>query len=100
MAFRIVWTERASADLLDIVSYIREFDPGAAARIGKGFYRQVGLLAEYPELGLVLKRPGEGRYRKILYRNWKIVYDARMDDNTLIILRLWHSSRGDVELRF
>jgi toxin ParE1/3/4 len=98
MARRIVWTERASNDLRDIVLYLKERNPDAAWRVGQGFYRRVGVLADFPELGSVLKEIGGGRYRKLLFMNWKIVYEVRMDEDVVLILRLWHTSRGDLEI--
>lgn len=98
MAHRIVWTERASHDLEDIVLYLKARNPDAAARIGRGFFERVSALAEFPESGAVVREIGDSRYRKVLFRSWKIVYEPRMDDNIIVILRLWHAARGELEL--
>jgi plasmid stabilization system protein ParE len=44
MERKIVWTERASADIEAIVRYLKRRDPAAAGRIGFGIYDRVQIL--------------------------------------------------------
>ena len=51
---KILWTERASADIEAIVRYLARRDPEAAGRIGRGIYERVQILFENPEAGSIL----------------------------------------------
>jgi len=43
---KILWTERASADIEAIVRYIARRDPDTAGRIGLGVYERAQILVE------------------------------------------------------
>ena len=98
MALRIIWAERASHDLLEIVRYLAVRDPAAAERIARGLYREVGRLAAFPQAGSALDELDDTDYRKLVFRNWKIVYRVMMEDEVLRIMRIWHAARGPVQL--
>jgi len=93
---KIIWTERASADIEAIVRYISRRDPQAAARIGIGIYDRAQILLEHPEAGSVLDELRDGGWRKLIFRRWKIVYTIRQD--AIIIGRVWPAALGETDL--
>ena len=94
---KIIWTERASADIEAIVRYISRRDPQAAARIGIGIYDRAQILLEHPEAGSILDELSDGGWRKLIFRRWKIVYTIRQD--AIIIGRVWPAAMGEADLK-
>jgi addiction module RelE/StbE family toxin len=89
---RILWLERAEADLNDLFDYLLERDTTAAFRVYDAIRDRVGLLAEHPGLG----RPGRvaGTRELVIARTPYIVaytVDRRID--AVIILRVLHGAR-------
>jgi plasmid stabilization system protein ParE len=93
---RLIWTERASSDIEAIVRYIARRDPKASGRIGLGIYQRAQILLTHPGAGTVLDELREGRWRKLIYRRWKIVYQVL--DEVIVVGRVWPAAKGDADL--
>lgn len=98
MGFKIVWTQKASEDIEAIVRHIARKNSKGAHKIGVGIYRRAQILKEHPESGSVLTERDDPSLRKLIYRNWKIVYRVIQTDRVAAVLRVWHAARGEVEL--
>ncbi len=96
MADGLIWTERASADIEAIVRYIARRDPRAAESIGLGIYNRAQLLITHPEAGTFLDELRDGRWRKLIFRRWKIIYTIR--DERVIVGRVWPAALGEADL--
>ena len=88
------WTERASADIEVIVRYIARRNPDAANRIGMRIYECAQELLRQPELGSPELSLHGRRWRKLVYRRWKIIYTTH--DDVIIIGRVWPCALGEV----
>ena len=93
---KLVWTETSSADIEAIVRYIALHDPGAATRVGLGIYDRVQILLQHPKAGTILEELREGRWRKLIFRRWKIVYTIRGD--AIVVGRVWPAALGEADL--
>jgi plasmid stabilization system protein ParE len=71
---KLIWTEKASGDIEAIVRYIARRNPNA---------------------GTILDELREGRWRKLIFRRWKIVYTIRED--AIIIGRVWPAAMGEAD---
>ena len=98
MAFKIVWTERASEDLGAIVRYIARHNPDAAASMGYGILDRADILCEFPEAGGVLPEFHDPAWRQLIYRAYRIVYRVNRDSESIEIVRVWHAARGKPEV--
>ena len=96
MERKIVWTERASGDIEAIVRYIARRDANAAGRIGLGIYDRVQILQQNPEAGSILDELRAGGWRKLIFRQWKIIYSIR--DEVIVIGRVWPAAMGEADL--
>jgi plasmid stabilization system protein ParE len=96
MERRIIWTERASADIEAIVRYIARRDPDAAGRIGMGIYDRAQILLRNPEAGSGLDELRAGGWRKLIYRRWKIIYVIRGEE--IVVGRVWPAALGEADL--
>ncbi|HEX8295191.1 MAG TPA: type II toxin-antitoxin system RelE/ParE family toxin [Chthoniobacteraceae bacterium] len=99
MAVQIVWTEPALNDLREIVEFLSFRDVAAAERIGRGLIDQVELLVEHPRAGSFVGGECAIDLRKVVFRNWLIVYRHLAEENRVIIIRIWHGARGPVDLQ-
>ncbi|MCB1228869.1 MAG: type II toxin-antitoxin system RelE/ParE family toxin [Verrucomicrobiae bacterium] len=93
---RIFWTERASADIEAIVRYIARRDPAAAGKVGRGIFERVQILVENPEAGSCLDELRDQGWRKLIYRNWKIIYT--LCGEAVIVGRVWPAAMGEADL--
>ena len=93
MAFKIVYTEDALADLEAILDYIRADSPAAAARFGNALLNHVDLLAPFPHIGSpVNQRPG---VRKLLHTPVRVYYRIHEERSVVEILHFWHVARQE-----
>jgi len=87
---RVVWRAAARADLVRILQYISQENPIAARRLAQELVLAGDSLQVFPRRG----RRGliEGMRELVVVRPDVIVYDIG-EDETVSILRLWHSAQ-------
>ena len=88
---RLVWTERAIADLDEIAEYIAFDDPVAARRLTSRIQLHLEQLTKHPLSGPVPPEYPAGQYRQISERPCRVIY--RFDGKNVIILRVLRSER-------
>ncbi|MEN2711314.1 type II toxin-antitoxin system RelE/ParE family toxin [Sphingomonas sp. NPDC092331] len=88
---KIVWTEEAISHLEAILAYVSAFNPGAASRLGERLIAVADGLAEFSERG---RDAGEGR--REMTSVWPYILRYRVEGNTVIILRIRHGARDEV----
>ncbi len=97
MGCKVIFSPQAIADLEVAVRFIARENPEAAARVGNALIDRVAILENFPLLGsLYPKRPG---VRKLVSRPYVIFYRFREQENFVDILRYWHGSQRDPDLR-
>jgi addiction module RelE/StbE family toxin len=94
MAFKIVFTKPAIADLEALVSYISRDNPQAAEQFGYDIVEKAEKLDQFPLLGRVVPEFKIENIREIIHRPYRIVYRVREDQKVIEILRVWHAARG------
>jgi addiction module RelE/StbE family toxin len=95
MAFRIIWSETALADLRDLVRYIARDDRQVARRFGDLIVTKVQSLQAFPRIGRIVPEYREERLRELIVAPYRIVYEIDDDSMVLSVLRIWHGARGD-----
>jgi toxin ParE1/3/4 len=98
MDHEIVWTEPATAQLQDAITYVAERNPPAAERIASEILQRVELLKSSPLMGSVYPANPPGRYRKLAVSGYRIFYRVKPEANRVEILAVWHGSRQEPEL--
>ncbi len=84
---RIVWSERARAQVSEIFEYIAEDRPMAAERILEGFLNRAGLLAEFPDQGVSWGRPQRSDLRFIIFESYRLVYRVGAEEIAVLSVR-------------
>jgi plasmid stabilization system protein ParE len=98
MAYKIIWTERASEDIAAIVRYIARHNQDAASEIGYGIFDRAQILIEFPEAGSVVRELNDPDWRQIVFRSFRIVYHLNHSSKIVEIVRVWHGARGDIKI--
>ena len=99
MDFKLIWTESAVEDLGAIVRFIAVRDgPDIAREIGFGIYDRAQILSQHPEAGPRLPERRDPRWRKLIFKSWKIAYRIDFDAKLVYVVRVWHAGRQDIEV--
>ncbi len=98
MAYKVIWSEQAIADLREICSYIAQDNPAAALRMGKGILDHVHILSQFPFIGPAYPRGTRGPLREIVFRSYRIFYDVSEESRRVDILHVWHGARQEPNL--
>ena len=101
MVQKIEWTEQSSNDLYNIKEYIAADSLFQAERTIKLIYSHVQKLTSYPEIGMVIHRSEKHLVRRILIKNYRLIYTFHSD--TIFILSVQHQSQQletDFDLTF
>jgi plasmid stabilization system protein ParE len=96
MDFRVEIKDPAIADLAEIVSYIAQDNPKAAATVGNNLLDAVLSLARNPQKGSAY--PKLANIRKLTVRPFKIFYRVNDARKAVEVLRFWHSARREPRL--
>lgn len=97
MGWQVVFSPQSRDDLQRIVEYIARDDRNAAERFGLAMIAQAELLANAPDMGvLMLDRPCT---RFFPFGPYLIIYRPDTGRQTVQILRFWHSARGKRPLK-
>ncbi|HET7106767.1 MAG TPA: type II toxin-antitoxin system RelE/ParE family toxin [Candidatus Acidoferrum sp.] len=91
MDYRPLFTQRALADLADLISHIAEDDAEAASRFGSSLLDHIDLLSRFPRMGGVIRK--RARVRKLTHSPVAVYYQLREDRHVVEILHIRHASR-------
>ena len=87
---KLVWTEQAVRDLVELRAYIETDNPGAAADIAKRILQSTGRLLRHPEVG----RPGRLRgTRELVIARTRYFIPYRIQRDRIELLRVIHGRR-------
>jgi addiction module RelE/StbE family toxin len=95
--YKVVWSERAHADLVGIISYIAQDSPSNAKKILKTIKSKAAALYLSPQRGRIvpeLHEQGITHYRELIINPWRLMY--RITDNTVFVLSVL-DARQNVE---
>lgn len=87
---RVKWLRRALLDLDEAEAFIAQHDPSSAAEVVLRILRAVSLLKDQPGLGRGGRVPGT---KELVVPNTPFIVPYRVKDDTVQILRVYHSSR-------
>ena len=100
MDFKLIWSESSIEDLGGIVRFITRRDGShVAQQIGFGIYDRAQLLTRHPEAGSVLAEKQDARWRKLIFKSWKIAYRIDREARVVYVVRVWHAARNEIDLQ-
>jgi plasmid stabilization system protein ParE len=98
MDYKIVFSDPSIEDLENIVRFIAQDNPQAAARFGAKLIESVRNLAAFPRLGRVVPEKNDENIREIIFKSYRVFYRVKDDTRTVEIARFWHAARGEPQL--
>ncbi|HEV8544013.1 MAG TPA: type II toxin-antitoxin system RelE/ParE family toxin [Verrucomicrobiae bacterium] len=98
MAFKIIWSELARADLESIVLFIAHDEPSVAESFGYLLISKMEILAQFPRLGRVVSKENDETIREIVFRPYRIIYRVLTERHIIAIAQIWQGARGEPEL--
>jgi plasmid stabilization system protein ParE len=88
---KILWTEHATACLVEIEDYIALEDPVTAQRWVAQLIQRTRVLADHPHAGRKLPEMPKGPLRELIEGNYRIVY--RVTAETVEVLTVFERHR-------
>jgi toxin ParE1/3/4 len=88
---KVLWTEQAQVDLVNIRDYIARDSSGYAEVVVDRIFEGVDRLAEFPLSGRLVPEVQDERMREVILGSYRIVYRVRAD--VVEVLTVFHSSR-------
>jgi plasmid stabilization system protein ParE len=85
---KILWTSKASSDLVRLHEHLNPVASAAAARIVKQLAHAPERLVEFPRIGEKLEGYEPREVRRIIVGNYEMRYEIA--NGTIFILRIWH----------
>ena len=86
---RLVWSAAARNDLIRLRDFIDEHNPDAARRAAEALKKAANFLLEHPGIGPRIE-DREDRELFVPFGQRGYVLRYRLDEETIVILRLWH----------
>jgi len=84
------WTHAALENIDDAVEYISQHRPAAATKVARKIWSAANSLIDHSELGRPGRVPGT---RELLVSGLPFILSYTIKDQTIIILRVMHTSR-------
>jgi toxin ParE1/3/4 len=91
MAYRVVWSRRASQDLATIADYIATDSPTYAGAVVKKVVSQTRILSKFPRSGRKVPEFDNEDIRELLVYSYRVIY--RIQDNEIVIAAVIHGKR-------
>jgi plasmid stabilization system protein ParE len=82
----------------DILAYISERNPSAAATVVEGILARVELLKALPRMGKPYTARNDQEIRQLVSGKYRIFYAIATAANRVEILTVWHGARPEPDL--
>jgi addiction module RelE/StbE family toxin len=91
VAYRVVWSRRASQDLEAIADYIASDSPTYAGIVVKKVVKETRMLARFPKAGRKVPEFDNEDIRELLIYSYRIIY--RLEEPEVVIAAVIHGKR-------
>lgn len=97
--FRVIWYAQALKAFDKILQYIHKESPAGAKIVKNAILTRVDSIKKNPFISKLddLKLDNDGSYRAFVVFHYRVSYKVSEKDNTVIILRVRHTSREPLE---
>jgi len=88
---KVVWLRAAQSDIRRLYDFLLEKDPAAAERAVRAIQLGARKLVEFPDVGRRMDDETERRELFVPFGAGAYVLRYRMHDDTIVVIRAWHS---------
>jgi len=99
MACQIIWSPVSLDDLHDLVRTIAADSSDRAENFAYRLMQQLDKLHDFPEIGRQVPEQHNPNIREIIVSPYRVIYRYRQREEVVEIVRVWHSARGEPELK-
>ena len=90
---KVVFSDTAKADMVEIVRYIARDKPKAARKWASDIRESAEMLSTFPMLGRVVPEYRDDKIREIIKGKYRIIYKIDEDEKNVVILTVYHGKR-------
>ena len=83
----IVWSPLAVDRVSEIAAYIARDKPLAAEKWVKTVFSKIEHLKSSPEIGRIVPEIDNGRFRELIYGNYRIIYRIELEQISILTVR-------------
>ena len=83
----IVWSPLAVDRVSEIAAYIARDKPSAAEKWVKTIFSKIEHLKSSPEIGRIVPEIDNGRFRELIYGNYRIIYRIELEQISILTVR-------------
>ena len=98
LAYKILWSRPALRDLENLLCHIARDNPKVAERFGRATIDKVYHLERHVQMGCMVPERNDSAYRQLIHSPFRIIYRVDPELRRVVILRIWHASRGEPEI--
>jgi plasmid stabilization system protein ParE len=98
MAYEIIWSESATADLESIVNQLARSSQESALKTGEAIINHVEVLRSFPRIGPCYPRDPRRIIREIVSGKYRVFYRVDDPNERVEILTVWHGARREPSL--
>lgn len=91
---KVEWSADALADLDRFATFLHEHHPDLAGIVAREIIEKAKVLSDRPYIGRPLTERGEFRQLVLQVLNARYVFQYRVDDQRLVMLRVFHGREG------
>jgi toxin ParE1/3/4 len=99
MAEKVIWSAAARADLHAIALQIAQARPETAEPYCLDLIARGEMAGDFPRAGRKLPELDDENVRELIHAPDRIIYELFANQPRPVILRIWHSARGNPELQ-
>jgi plasmid stabilization system protein ParE len=85
---KVLWTRKASSDLVRLHEFLKAASPRAAARVIQELVRAPDRLCDFPRIGEKLDAFAPREVRRVIIGQFEMRYE--LAEASIVILRVWH----------
>ena len=83
---KVIWSQESLDNLLDIEQFIAQDSPDMAIEFTDYLIEQTKYLKDNPEIGRVVPELSDSNYRKLIIKNYRLVYLIKVDEIHIVTI--------------
>jgi toxin ParE1/3/4 len=99
MDYRIIWSPEALSHLEQLVRFIAQDNPVAAAKLGNAIIEKALLLSNFPRLGKIFREAGRNTLREVPVPPYRIFYEINDANKRIEILSIRHGAQQEPDIK-
>jgi plasmid stabilization system protein ParE len=96
MEYKVIWSEKAQADLFNVCSYLSKKNPDAARNLGADLIRHIERLKWNSLIWPIFPLAKSPRVHSFRYRNYRVIYEVNESRRVVEVMRIRHGAQKPI----